>query len=214
MKIDEILIHNEETNPLVEIMTIGQLEQPTEEIINLVNNAANEPVENFSDTYAGLYGNTQLVVAIKRDDRLIAYAIGELSQNDKSEKFNIYMTPKNLYSWAKDNGNSALKVIKAMIRLSPHPVLSDIRLSDAAKKFLRRKVNTGELNGEIFNLKTGEVTPYDEDIWETDDDYRVLFMEHMGRNHINESLLMPTGTWNWSQLAVSNSRKRKFIHFH
>ena len=141
----------------------------------------------------------------------MAYAIGVLLRNDKSEKFNIYMTPKNLYSWANDGGASALKVIKAIISLSQYPVLSDIRLSDSAKKFLRRKVKTGELNGEIFNLKTGEVTPYDEDIWETDDDYRVLFMEHMGRNHINESLLMPTGTWNWSQLSESRSRSKWII---
>lgn len=121
------------------------------------------------------------------------------------------MTPKNLYSWANDGGASAMKVIKAIISLSQYPVLSDIELSDSVKKFLRRKVETGELNGEIFNLKTGEVTPYNGDIWETDDDYRVLFMEHMGRNHINESLLMPTGTWNWDQLSESRSRNKWII---
>jgi hypothetical protein len=211
MKISELLPYATENDPLTEIITIGQLDQPTAEKINLVNKTANEPVENFSDTYVGLYENTQLIVAIKKDGRLMAYAIGVLLRNDKSEKFNIYMTPKNLYSWANDGGASALKVIKAIISLSQYPVLSDIRLSDSAKKFLRRKVKTGELNGEIFNLKTGEVTPYDEDIWETDDDYRVLFMEHMGRNHINESLLMPTGTWNWSQLSESRSRSKWII---
>lgn len=213
MKISDLIPYDTEPDALFEIRTIGQLPQPTKEIVDLVNKIAVEPVENFTDTYAGLHENIQLVVAIKQNGRLIAYSIGMLETNNQSSEFSTYLVPRNLYSWAKDNGKSALKVIKAMIRLSHYPVLSDINLSPPAKKFLQRKVETGELNGEVFNLKTGQVSAYDPDIWITDDDERILMMEHMGRNHLSplHSLLVPTGTWNWRQMNESNRRKRRLI---
>lgn len=209
MKISDLLISQpSDTEELNEIITIQQLQPPTSEIIDMVKNTATDPVDNFQDTYAGLYGNSQLVVAIKQDDELLAYAIAELVTNSASVEFSTYLVPKNLYNWANDNGKSALKVIKAMISLSQYPVLSDTSLSPAAKKFLKRKVETGELSGEVFNMKTGQVSPYDPDIWETDDNERILIMEHHGRNHLNPTLLMPSGTWNWSQLLTSNKHKR------
>lgn len=210
MKISEILnmrISCLETDDLIEINTIHELPQPTDKIKQQVMSYAVTPVDGIQDTYYGMYESSQLIVAIKKDEKLIAYAIGELSKNSKSFEFNKYITPKNLYSRGDDKGESALKVIKAMIRLSPYPVLSDIDLSTPAKKFLKRKVETGELNGQIFNLKTGEITKYDPDVWITDDLERIVMLEHGGRNHLTQSLLMPTGSWNWRQLNSKNSLK-------
>jgi hypothetical protein len=210
MNISEILnmqISCVETDDLVEINTIHGLSQPTDKIKQQVMSCTITPVDGFQNTYYGMYESSQLIVAIKKDEKLIAYAIGELSNNSKSSEFDKYIIPKNLYSWGNDKGESALKVIKAMIQLSPYPVLSDIDLSQPAKKFLQRKVETGELNGQIFNLKTGQVTPYDPDIWVTDDDERILMMEHGGRNHLKPTLLMSTGIWNWRQITKSKSNK-------
>jgi hypothetical protein len=212
MKISEILdmrITCVETDDLVEINTIRELPQPTDEIKQQVMSHTVNPVDGFQDTYYGMYESSQLIVAIKKDKKLIAYAIGELSNNSKSSEFDTYMIPKNLYSWGNDKGESALRVIKAMIRLSPYPVLSDIDLSPPAKKFLQRKVETGELNGQIFNLKTGEITKYDPDVWITDDLERIVMLEHGGRNHLMSSLLMPTGSWNWRQLKLENKLSDK-----
>jgi hypothetical protein len=196
-----------ENSQLSEIITISELSQPTDKIKQQIVQMADKTVDEYPDTYYGMYESSQLIVAIKKDEKLIAYAIGELSKNDKSSEFDKYMIPKNLYSWANDEGKSALMVIKAMIHLSSYPVLSDISLSIPAKKFLKRKVETGELNGQIFNLKTGEITKYDPDVWDTDDLERIVMLEHGGRNHLTQSLLMPTGSWNWRQLNSKNSLK-------
>jgi hypothetical protein len=189
-----------------EVITIDELPPPTSQIVHQVKSLTVTSVPNFTDTYWGTYGTTQLIVAIKQKNELIAYTIGVLSANNKSSGISTFMVPKNLYSWANDHGASALKVIKALISLSSYPVLSDIELSPAAKRFLQKKVETGDLDGRVFNLASGAVTPYDPDIWITDDDERILFLEHLGRNHLLPSLLMPTGTWNWRQLDESNSR--------
>ena len=118
-----------ETDQLLEITTISELPQPTNEIKQQIIRITDKPVDGFLNTYYGMYGSTQLVVAIKKNNDLIAYGIGELSKNDNSSEFDKYMIPKNLYSWGKDGGRSALAIIKAMIHLSPYPLLSDISLS-------------------------------------------------------------------------------------
>lgn len=186
-----------------EIITVDEIVQPDDNRKKHIANLATKIVPNFTNLYYNVVNNQLLVVAKNKND-IMGYAIGELASNDKSSEFATYMIPKNLYSWANDKGATALRIIKAMIQISHCPVLSDLRLSIRAKKFLRRKVEAGELNGEVFNLKTGQVTPYDPDIWVSDDDERILIMEHGGRNHLKPSLLMPTGTWNWRQLNKQN----------
>ena len=93
-------------------------------------------------------------------------------------------------------------MIKAIIKLSDLPVVSDLELTPASKKFLRKEIDRGTLNARTLNLNTGDVTPYDPSIFTRDDDYRVLLLDQPFGTPISESRrsLFMQSTWNHSQL--------------
>lgn len=187
---------------LTEIITIDRLAQPSEEHKKKISDRATIPIEEFSDMYWGMY-NDIAVIAAKNHNNLLGYAVCVKLENKKSKDFPYYICPKNLYSWAKDSGVTALNLIKAIIRLAGNiPVMSDIELSPSAKKFLKKNVESGALKGKVFNLSTGQVTPYDADIWLNDDNYRILFIEHGGIAYATNSLIIE-GTWNWKNIDHS-----------
>jgi hypothetical protein len=177
-----------------EIITVDELVQPSKELIATIDELTTNEVEN--NIYYGRSGE-QLIVAYKSNRRLVGYVIGV-----RQEYHNItYMIPRNIYSWANDNGKTALLLLKTLISISkPMPVLSDIQMSRQAKRFIEKNIDSGHITAEIFDLKTGDVTAYDTDIWKTDDDRRVLIMEQHFRSHptaLSENLIMPFSGWNW-----------------
>jgi hypothetical protein len=185
---------------LNEIITIDELVQPSEEHKRRVADIAKTPVKGFPNIYWGESKGAATIVS-KKDDVVLGYTICLILDNPNSTEYPYYVCPKNLYSWAHDGGVTALNLIKASIRLAGDtPVMSDIQLSRAAKKFLRKNVESGALCGSVFNLKTGKVTPYDPDIWVNDDDYRILFMEHGGMPYPLHPLLVESGSWYWKQI--------------
>lgn len=190
---------------LNEIETIDELVQPSEEHKKVIASVSDTKVDGFTDIYYGLHNNSQLAVSAKKDDIILGYTIAVLVKNPNSNKFPVYLCPKNLYSWVKDGGITALNLIKAVISLAGNiPVMSDIQLSPSAKKFLKKNVESGSLTGKVFNLSNGNVTPYDPDIWESDDNYRILFLEHYSAGY--PSGLIIESTWNWNSILKSRNK--------
>lgn len=186
--------------PITEILTVHELVQPSQNMIDHVKDIANNKLSYYDDIYYSVYDN-QLIVVCKSDDIVTGYTIGVMLK-PISNTIDAYICPKNLYSWANDNGKTALKLIKSIILICKEqniPVLSDIELTGPAKKFLKKCVESGNLTGKIFDLNTGTISKYDPNIWDVDDNNRVLFLEHntvpFGKSLINE------GTWNWKQLS-------------
>jgi len=212
MKVSEFIKNMEPAGNIVdtlnEIITIGELTQPSEEHKRTISSMATVPVEYLRDIYWGMYEDNAVIVS-KKDDFIMGYTICVRLDNPMSKEFSSYICPVNLYSWVKDGGNTALNLVRAAIRLAGDiPVMSDIRLSPSAKRFLQKNVESGAINGKVFDLETGQISGYDPDIWVNDDKKRILFMEHQGIGYSRNSLIIE-GTWNWRQIQKSSIKDRK-----
>jgi hypothetical protein len=154
--------------------------------------------------YYGYHGST-LVVAAKQNETLLACAVCIRYSNPHYALVPEFYVPKNMYSWIKDNGKTTADIIKSIINLSGIPVLSDIEMTEFAKKSFKKKIDNHDIKAKIFNICNGDISQYDPDIWETDDDCRVLFMEHnMGKPISDIPLsewLINEGTYNYSQIG-------------
>lgn len=190
-----------------EIRTVRELVTLTSDKKQLIDEITS--ISYSSDIFYG-YSGTTLVVAVKNNNEILACAVCIQYKNPAYELVPLFYVPKNMYSWVKDGGNTTTKLIKAIINISDIPVLSDIEMTDAAKSSFKKKIDNHAIKAKIFNICNGELSQYDPDIWEKDDDCRVLFLEHsfgspttsipLSNFSINE------GTYNWSK--ISNNRKK------
>jgi hypothetical protein len=175
------------------------------------DNIGNITTRHFGDDiYYGYSGDT-LVVAAKVGQDMTACAVCPVYKNPAYILAPKFMVPKNLYSWVRDAGKTTTAVIRAIIKLANMPVLGDLEMTPPAKRAFKKKIDDHEIKAKIFNLCTGDITQYDPDIWDTDDDCRVMFLEHaMGMPATTVPLSkmkisINEGTYNWSQ--VMSSRK-------
>lgn len=182
-----------------EIITVHTLQQPTAAHKKTIFGMCNV---HYRDNIYYHNQSDMLIVCAKTDSEQLGYAVGIRHNNPKFNEIPQYIVPQNLYSWANDHGQTTLSIIKAMISLSKEPVISDIEMTTAAKKFLQKSIENGNLKGKIFNLNNGDVGPYDPDVWITDDNYRVLIMENMLGIPLGNSHNIPIfeGWWNWLQI--------------
>lgn len=183
---------------IAEILTMDALMPPSPEqlaqITQHVTTLYKEDIYYHKD-------GANVTVMRKRSDQILGLLIGEAYENQMFEQIPKFIVPVNLYSWASDKGVTALQLIKALMKISPLPVVSDIQMTPQAKRFLEKQIDQGTLKARTLNLDTGEVTPYDDSIWSRDDDHRVLILDQpfgtpiTGRvSHIQEA------TWNHAQL--------------
>jgi len=187
--------------PITEIITVDELVQPSDDIIEIIKRETVYSIDNHPGIYYAVLDN-QLLIASKVDEELQGYLIGTLLSSPTTTVISKYICPKNMYSWAKDGGKTALAMIRATISLAReygYPVLSDIQMTVPAKKFMKKVVENGNITGKVFNLVTGQISAYDPDIWEIDDEYRILLMQHSNESY-NKNRLIREGTWNWKQL--------------
>ena len=183
---------------LSEIITVDQLVQPSSEELKTYTDSA---TSHYQDNiwYSKDVGN--ITVVAKNQNTVLGLIMGIAYHQPQFSELPRFVVPHNLYSWAKDNGATALALIKAIIKLSNIPVVSDIQLTPASKKFLRKQIAAGTLNARTLNLNTGDVTPYDVSIFDRDDDFRVLLLDQPFGTPIYERRIpIAQSTWNHAQL--------------
>jgi hypothetical protein len=182
-----------------EIITVDQLVQSTaavkQKVYDLCDNHYKDNLWYYND-------GSQLIVCAKNDENNLGYIVGQKYQNKKFESIPNFVVAKNFYSWANDNGQTALGLILALINISTIPVLSDIEMTEYAKKFFKKNIANGTIKAKTFNLNNGDITAYNPDIWDNDDDFRVIFLENkFGNPILNEhSVEIFQGRWNWQQI--------------
>lgn len=186
-----------------EITTVDKIMQPTElQKKHIANFATIHYIDNL---YYAKDGDNITVVA-KDGDIILGYVVGIAYHNPLFKDIPKFVVPKNLFSWANDSGITALSLIKAVIKLSEIPVLSDIELTNASKRFLKKQINLGNLRAQTFDLNTGNVTTYNDNLWEIDDDHRVILLDQkFGRQVSKLSVPIMEVTWNY----VTNNRRLK-----
>ncbi|CAB4122432.1 hypothetical protein UFOVP29_20 [uncultured Caudovirales phage] len=180
-----------------EIITVDVLEQPSEEQKKQKADLASTHYQD--NLYYHRHGKNLLVVC-KDDETVFGYVDCIAYQNAAFSQIPIFIVPHNLYSWANDHGKTALSLIKAVIHLANMPVLGDLELTPASKKFLKNQIAGGTLRARTFNLKNGDVTPYDTSIWTHDDNFRVLLLDQRFGTPISGSHQLMESTWNYLKL--------------
>jgi len=181
-----------------EIITMDALVQPSPEQLDNLTHKITTPYSQ------GLYYHKDgaNVSVIRKDaHELQDLLVGIAYHNPAFEQLPDFIVPMNLYSWVKDQGHTALQLIKALMKISPLPVVSDVRMTPQAKRFLEKQIDQGSLKARTLNLDTGDITPYDVSIWNNDDDYRVLILDQPFGKPINgaPSQIMEY-TWNHAHM--------------
>jgi hypothetical protein len=188
--------------PLSELRTVAVLLPLTDDRRALIDKVANKHYKD--DIYYGHVGPSLIVVA-RVDGTMTACAVCMRYSNPNYSLLPEYYFPENMYSWANDKGSTTTRLIKSIINISDVPVLSDINMTPGAKSSFKKKIDNNLINAKIFNICNGNITPYDADIWETDDDCRVIFFEHaMGipqSTREQTSKLLTEYSYNWADLV-------------
>lgn len=181
-----------------EILTVDALVQPTPETLEHLTSKITTPYKD--DIYYHKDGSN-ITVMRKRSDQILGLLIAQAYHNPLFDQIPDFIVPLNLYSWAEDKGVTALELIKALMKISPLPVVSDLEMTKHAKRFLEKQIDQGGLKARTLNLNTGAVTPYEKSIWNQDDDHRVLILDQPFGTplNLNRSKVMET-TWNHAQL--------------
>lgn len=181
-----------------EILTVDALVQPSH---TEVQQLTQHVTTLYRDDIYYHRDGANVTVMRKRSDQILGLLIGQAFENQMFEQIPKFIVCVNLYSWADDSGMTALQLIKALMKISPLPVVSDIQMTPQAKRFLKKQIDGHTLKARTLNLDTGSVTPYHDSIWSRDDLYRVLILDQpfgtpiSGKvNHIQET------TWNHAQL--------------
>jgi hypothetical protein len=190
--------------PMDEILTADALVQPSPEQLKHLTQLVTTPYKD--DIYYHQDG-ANITVMRKRSDEILGLLIAQAYHNPLFEQIPDFIVPRNLYSWAEDKGVTALLLIKALVKTSPLPVVSDLEMTKHAKQFLEKQIVQNTLKARTLNLNTGEVTPYDLSIWNQDDDYRVLILDQPFGTPISGKVsLVQETTWNHAQLLRTLGR--------
>lgn len=168
-----------------------------------------ERLEHLTSEITTLYANdiyyhkdgANVSLMRKTAGKVLGLLLAQAYHNPLFEQLPDFIVPVNLYSWADDKGATALQLIKALMKISPLPVVSDIQMTPSAKQFLKKQIDLGTLKSRTLNLDTGDVTPYDNSIWNQDDHHRVLILNQPLGTPISGNLahIMET-TWNHAHL--------------
>ena len=86
------------------------------------------------------------------EDQLLGLLIGQAFENQMFEQIPKFIVPVNLYSCVDDSGVTALELIKALMKISPLPVVSDIQMTPQAKRFLEKQIDRHTLIARTLNL--------------------------------------------------------------
>jgi len=183
---------------LSEIITVDLLQQPKDQEKLKIFNLCNTHYQN--NVY--YHDNGQmLTICIKDDDNLLGYIVGIRYHNPNFTDIPYFIVPQNIYSWANDKGATALILIKSLITISKIPVLGDISMTDQAKKFMKKAIDSGNIKAKIFDLNTGNISQYNDSILTIDDDHRILFLENKFGMYANVDIKnevpLYEGTYNW-----------------
>jgi hypothetical protein len=176
-----------------ELLTVSMNEVSDEIKNKILTLPANTPTEN-EYIYKTILDN-QFILVAKTEEKLLGYLVAEKISLNNYE----YIAPLNLFSFMKDSGKTALDLVKTLLKEAKQAglhVVTDLRMTEASKKFFRKQIELGNISGEILNIDNGEITNYNPDIWEKDDNYRVLLLEHFGIRYRGNGLLMDY----WRQL--------------
>lgn len=181
-----------------EIITMDALVQPTPAQLEDITRGITTPYKN--DIYYDQHG-ADVHIARKTQGKVYGLLLARAYHNPLFDQLPDFIVPENLYSWADDKGVTALNLIKALMKISPLPVVSDVRMTPQAKRFMEKQIDQGSLKARTLNLDTGDITPYDVTIWHQDDDYRVLILDQPFGKPINgpPSQIMEY-TWNHAHM--------------
>jgi hypothetical protein len=184
-----------------EIVTVNSLVQPTpDQLTQITKHATN----HYRDDLYFSQDGANITVVRKVADQTLGLVISIAYYNPRFEQIPKFVVPRNLYSWANDQGTTALKLIKALIKLSPLPVVSDLEMTSSAKRFFEKQIDAGALKARTLNLNTGDVTPYSSTVWRNDDEERVLILDQPLGIPMSDNLpkIMET-TWNHKKMLRS-----------
>jgi hypothetical protein len=177
-----------------EIVTVNALVQPTpDQLTQITKHATNHYLDDLFFSQDG----ANITVVRKTADQTLGLVISVAYHNPRFEQIPKFVVPRNLYSWANDQGATALKLIKTLIKLSSLPVVSDLEMTPSAKRFFEKQIDAGALKARTLNLNTGDVTPYSSTVWRNDDEERVLILDQPLGIPLSDHLpkIMET-TWN------------------
>lgn len=183
-----------------EIITVAELVEPPDYIKQII---VQQTINHFQDNifYTDLSDPSGFIVAAKKDNELLAYVAGVKYTNKKFADIPSFIVPQNIYSWVTDRGTTALTILKTLIKLAKMPVLSDVEMTPAAKRFIQKNIENQNLAGKEFDLNTGTVSAYDKSIWTQESDSRVLILEQLlGKTVGSFPFPIYSGQYNYTQL--------------
>lgn len=190
---------------LSEIITVDELKQPNSEELKYYSSLAQT---HYREDLWYSKDEGSLIVVSKTPNRVDGLVVAQTYHNPAFQELPKFVVPHNLYSWAADGGATALLLIKAVIKLSDFPVVSDVMLTPASKKFLAKQIDRGMLSARTLNLNTGEVSPYDPTVFTRDDDFRVLLLDQPFGTPISEHNRITVTQSTWNHAALLRRLKR------
>lgn len=180
-----------------EIMLAQELVQPTSDQLEQMAGPATTP---YKDSLWYHEENHHLLIVRRLSGGVVGLVKAVAYHNPRFDRMPDFVVPENLYSWANDQGETALMLLKAVLDISPLPVVSDIEMTQQAQRFLQKQISRGTLRARTLDLNTGDVTPYDPTVWTHADNYRVLILNQPFGTPINNPPLPRMETvWNHAE---------------